>query len=282
MGLSETSAPRLAWGSPVVSVALSVAGFVVFTMAGPASPHAPESLGLDAGSVGENLLGIVLPVAFSIVGALVAVRRPDNIVGWLLCGVGLVSGLDAIISAYGYWGIIYHPGSLPGGDVALWVGQVNWLPSIPLGTSLFFLLFADGTLPSSRWRPVLWLTIAGAILGALGAGVLPTIYAVESLPNPVYAAPAPIGDWLIGVGFIALMVGLVASAVRLVQADGALRFEVIDDGRGFDPTLTGYGTGLQGMADRLAVVGGEIIVRSEPGRGTTIEGWISTGGGVSQ
>jgi signal transduction histidine kinase len=215
MGLSKPTAARLAWGSLVVSAALTVAAFVVYTMAGPPSPDAPESLGLDAGTVGENVLGIVLPLAFSIVGALVASRRPDNVVGWLLCSVGLLSGLEAIISAYGYWAIIYHPGSLPGGDVALWIGQVTWLPSIPLGTSLFFLLFPDGALPSPRWRPMLWLTIAGAILGALGAGVLPTIYAVESLPNPVYAAPAPIGDWLIGIGFIAVIVGLVASGIGL-------------------------------------------------------------------
>ena len=30
---------------------------------------------------------------------------------------------------------------------------------------------------------------------------------------------------------------------------------VRDDGAGFDPAATGYGTGLQGMADRLEAVG---------------------------
>jgi signal transduction histidine kinase len=69
--------------------------------------------------------------------------------------------------------------------------------------------------------------------------------------------------------------------VRLAQMNGELRFEVVDDGRGFDPSVTGYGTGLQGMADRLAVVGGELAVRSEIGRGTTIEGRISVVEGTS-
>ena len=62
------------------------------------------------------------------------------------------------------------------------------------------------------------------------------------------------------------------ATVRLANGDGNLRFEVEDDGAGFDPSATGYGTGLQGMADRLAAVGGELTVTSAPGEGTTIEG----------
>ena len=33
-----------------------------------------------------------------------------------------------------------------------------------------------------------------------------------------------------------------------------------------------YGTGLQGIADRLAALGGALDVRSEPGAGTTVTG----------
>jgi signal transduction histidine kinase len=62
--------------------------------------------------------------------------------------------------------------------------------------------------------------------------------------------------------------------VRLSAEDGALLFEVTDDGRGFDPASTGYGTGLQGMADRLDAIGGTLEVRSKPGRGTTVIGRI--------
>ena len=41
---------------------------------------------------------------------------------------------------------------------------------------------------------------------------------------------------------------------------------------GFEPGLTRYGTGLQGMADRLDAVRGSLEVRSAPGRGTTVVG----------
>jgi signal transduction histidine kinase len=63
----------------------------------------------------------------------------------------------------------------------------------------------------------------------------------------------------------------------LREEDGALVFEVIDDGVGFDPLARGYGTGLQGMSDRLAALGGELSVESAPGRGSTVRGVIPVG-----
>ena len=60
--------------------------------------------------------------------------------------------------------------------------------------------------------------------------------------------------------------------VRLAASAQGLRFEVTDDGAGFDPQSRGYGTGLQGMADRLHAHGGSLAVRSAPGVGTTIAG----------
>jgi signal transduction histidine kinase len=62
------------------------------------------------------------------------------------------------------------------------------------------------------------------------------------------------------------------ATIRLADDDGHLRFEIEDDGAGFDPAEIGYGTGLQGMTDRLAALGGELSVTSSPGSGTTIEG----------
>jgi signal transduction histidine kinase len=64
------------------------------------------------------------------------------------------------------------------------------------------------------------------------------------------------------------------ATVRFPEDDGALAFEVTDDGKGFDPERTPSGSGLQNMADRLAAVGGQIEVRSAPGRGTTVIGRI--------
>jgi signal transduction histidine kinase len=67
-----------------------------------------------------------------------------------------------------------------------------------------------------------------------------------------------------------------AATIRLRSNDGHLEFTVVDDGRGFDPLATGYGTGLQGIADRVAATGGTIQVRSAPGSGTSLTGRIPT------
>jgi signal transduction histidine kinase len=64
--------------------------------------------------------------------------------------------------------------------------------------------------------------------------------------------------------------------VRLGAAGGDVLFEVVDDGRGFDTARTKLGTGLQGIADRLSALGGEVSIASQPGRGTTISGRVPT------
>jgi signal transduction histidine kinase len=61
-------------------------------------------------------------------------------------------------------------------------------------------------------------------------------------------------------------------SLTLSRADDRLVFLVRDDGVGFDPDAVGYGTGLQGIADRLAALGGTLTITSAIGRGTTITG----------
>ncbi len=69
-----------------------------------------------------------------------------------------------------------------------------------------------------------------------------------------------------------------SAVIELTQRDGNLRFLVRDDGEGFDTGRTSYGTGLQGMADRLDAIGGALTVTSVAGQGATIMGAIATGG----
>jgi signal transduction histidine kinase len=62
------------------------------------------------------------------------------------------------------------------------------------------------------------------------------------------------------------------ASVSLRGENGSLIFEVVDDGAGFDPTVSSYGTGLQGMSDRLEALGGSLQIVSSPGRGTKVIG----------
>ena len=60
---------------------------------------------------------------------------------------------------------------------------------------------------------------------------------------------------------------------------GQMCVEVIDDGGGgADPTA---GTGLLGLADRVAAAGGQLEVDSVPGRGTRVTAWLPESGPFS-
>ena len=60
--------------------------------------------------------------------------------------------------------------------------------------------------------------------------------------------------------------------VQLGADASHLTLRVIDDGRGFDPVQSQHvGLGLMTMRERVELLGGRLLVLSEPARGTTIE-----------
>ena len=71
--------------------------------------------------------------------------------------------------------------------------------------------------------------------------------------------------------------------VALELRDGTVRLEVSDRGRGFAPAEAGRGAGpgervgLSSMRERIALLGGALEVRSEPGIGTTVVAAVSLG-----
>ena len=79
----------------------------------------------------------------------------------------------------------------------------------------------------------------------------------------------------------------------MVQAnDSQLRVEIEDDGHGFDAGLArdflrDGRVGLASMRERVELASGSLVVRSSPGRGTSIvatlplDGLTSSGGGAS-
>jgi signal transduction histidine kinase len=131
----------------------------------------------------------------------------------------------------------------------------------------------------------------------LARGIYPPLLADEGLsaalraqarksPVPVHVAPDGIGRYSQEIEasvYFCVLEALqnVAKYARATRVDVALRhdrgrlaFEVRDDGVGFDPATAPRGTGLQGMADRIEAVGGELEISAAPGRGTTVSGAI--------
>ncbi|MGZ4592824.1 MAG: sensor histidine kinase [Actinomycetes bacterium] len=64
--------------------------------------------------------------------------------------------------------------------------------------------------------------------------------------------------------------GATEIAVALAERGGQVVLEVHDDGTGFEPTVPANGSGLQHMADRMAALGGQLVVDSRPGAGTWV------------
>ena len=62
------------------------------------------------------------------------------------------------------------------------------------------------------------------------------------------------------------------ASVTLTALNGDLRFEVEDDGGGFDAATIRPGRGLQNMKDRIEALGGAVDVDSTPGGGTRLRG----------
>jgi signal transduction histidine kinase len=118
--------------------------------------------------------------------------------------------------------------------------------------------------------------LAAALEAQAGRSAIPVTVEADGLGRyPQDAEAAVYFCALEALQNVAKYAGASRACVRLAGPagrDGALEFSVTDDGAGFDSASVGYGTGLQGMADRLAALGGDLQVRSEPGRGTTVTG----------
>jgi signal transduction histidine kinase len=69
-----------------------------------------------------------------------------------------------------------------------------------------------------------------------------------------------------------------ATAVTVViSGNGRLRFDVSDNGAGFDQDGRLGGAGLTNMRDRVGALGGTLEIWSRPGRGTRVTGMIPVG-----
>ena len=150
-------------------------------------------------------------VAFAVVGALIAVRRPENRLGWLLGGAGVVFAVLVSASEYAKRALLIAPGSLPAGNFAAWLGDAPALLLIGLLVGLLPQLFPTGRPLSARWRIPLWAGVGQIVLGVMGnVFQVQTLDSVPGLENP-YAVPS-----------LKLLFGVfqVASGVLLVVAFG--------------------------------------------------------------
>jgi hypothetical protein len=155
----------LAWSLACLTLAMFVVTIPLWFLA--RSADLPSSWRADVGVGG--LLGGALFLAFPLVGALIASRRPKNAVGWLCLAVGLLWSLSGVFDYYSYYGAA-TPGSVPFPVAMAGISDWIWVPAVGLLGTYVLLLFPDGRLPSRRWRPLAWLS--GAVILLLSVGVM--------------------------------------------------------------------------------------------------------------
>jgi hypothetical protein len=161
------------------------------------------------------LLAVVSVLSFSTMGAVIASRRPDSLIGWLFCAIGFVGGVRLVSTEYPAYLLVANAGLKPGGEVLSWIACWLWVPDIGLFLFLAF-LFPNGRLPSTRWRPLAWLIGVVVLIGTVAAALSPgPIRGLEPIENPLGLKGVPAVALLTEALLYAL--GLVVAASMLVR-----------------------------------------------------------------
>ena len=210
----------LAWSTCAFTVVL-VLGTFVFVGVG--------SFSVD----GPGVVWLVSLVAFALVGALIAARRPENPIGWIFCAAALSLTIAAFATRWSEYAVEKHPGTLPLGHTMTWLAAWSWTPGILLLFTFLLLLFPDGHLPSRRWRPVAWLAGIAIVGGTLPFAITAWPLSDSLLSNIGDDAPAAAPTSLkvayniqvagILIGFVVGLVCALSLILRIRRASGDQR-----------------------------------------------------------
>lgn len=213
----------VAWSMWALSVAL-IAGSMLLDSLTP-----PRWLGEDEYTLLDALI-VVLSLVYVTVGVLVASRRPENPIGWIFCGTGLIAiSFQGFALTYAAYALGVGSGSLPGGEYMAWVSEWVAMPVVALGTVLLWLLFPGGRLPSRRWRIVVWIAVLGSIMLAVGEALAPGLLDVLSIENPLEIGGVvgrfveTLGKFGIFLFLASMLLAALSLIMRLVRARGEER-----------------------------------------------------------
>ena len=138
--------------------------------------------------------GTIVVLAFLIVGALIASRRPRNPLGWLYLTAAILiafGGRSNLADQYAEYALVTRPGSLPAPEWVLWSGTlllgIGFYGLVTFG----LLFFPDGRLPSPRWRPVAIAVVVALVVSGAGGSFAPGPMLPFEVPNPAGVALLP-------------------------------------------------------------------------------------------
>lgn len=174
--MSRRTAAWLAWALWALAFTLTTLSLVLLAL----------NLSHPDTHVFDWWLGNALVVIDVTVGAIVASRRPENPVGWLLCLSGVSVSTSSFSSQYAIYALLAQPGSLPAGETMVWIAA--WQLPVMIGLQVsYLLLFPTGRLPSERWRPLAWLIVAFVVVGVILSAFSSDAYlgSLDPIRNPL-------------------------------------------------------------------------------------------------
>jgi uncharacterized membrane protein YhdT len=219
-GVSRHTSVWLAWALCALSLALTALSLLLFIL----NLSYPNTH-LYKPWLDNTLTAVFYPT----VGAIVASRRPENPVGWLLCLYGLVISISYFCAEYAIYALLAEPNSLPAAEVLVWI--VSWMLSIIVGLpALLYLLFPTGRLPSRRWRWVAWLiaalVLAGVITSAFSSGALMGVLGPIRNPLGIEGFTGVYKALLYFISPVALSAVVLSVFMRLRRAAGVERQQI--------------------------------------------------------
>jgi hypothetical protein len=172
-------------------------------------------------SAGFIVTVLAVLTTFPVVGAIVAILRPGNPIGWLFLAIGLAFTLAIFAGEY-VGRVMYTALDLPGASLVAWAGTWSFVLALGLVLTVALLVFPDGRLPSPRWRPVLWASWATIAIAAIATALAPGTFEeyTGSFDHPIGlgGAPAAVADLAAGLSFPALAIlGLLSLASLIVR-----------------------------------------------------------------
>src|SRR5215204_1446352 len=133
-----------------------------------------------------------LAVGYSVIGAVIASRLPNYPIGWICCAIGLIAAVDYFSGEYSLYALLTQPHSIPGGRAMLWLQ--GWLWMLFVGLIVFLLLlFPTGRLPSRRWRPFAWVSVAVISAAVTWSSIISPDVGFNAPPSPVQLAVLLLG-----------------------------------------------------------------------------------------
>ncbi len=167
----------------------------------------------------SELLFFIGFLALPLTGYVLATRRPENSLGWLLLGIGVAIGLGSITSSYGTYAMHGGPGGPDLGAIMEAIDGPMWLPLLVPTLTFLLLLFPDGHLPSPRWRWFARIIGVSYVLIFLVIVVGPGPLSESDFPdleNPLgIEALRPYLDAVLVI-FVMIPIGIVGSLLSLV------------------------------------------------------------------